>query len=241
MSTWIAIAAMALTAFGLGAWLLREQRGVWTLMAAMLVVGLAGYAWQGSPGYGSVSAESLEEPRGNPGLIDARREFFDPANPPSRYVTTADAFARRGDYERAANFLRGAVSENPNDGEAWLALGVALVEHARGNEAPAAEMAFKQARARLPGNPGPAFFQGVNAMRAGEFTQARELWIEALAESDENAPGREYVAERLVGLDRLMETLMQQMQGDPRTTPPGTPAMPPAASSTPPAPGTGGP
>lgn len=227
MSGWIAIGLLALATFGVGAFLLRETRSLWTLLAAMLVLGLAGYAWQGSPGYDSVSAKSQEQQRGSPGLISARREFFDPSDPPSRFVITADAFAREGNYERSANILRGAVMENPNDGEAWLALGIVMVEHANGRDSPAAQMAFSQARMRLRGNPGPAFFEGVNAMRAGDLARTRELWINGLADASEDAAGREYLAERLLGLDRLVESLLQQQQSAAPPPQPGT-AGPPA-------------
>ena len=47
---WLAVAALALAAFALAAFLLRLPREGLTLFGAVLVFGLAGYAWQGSPG-----------------------------------------------------------------------------------------------------------------------------------------------------------------------------------------------
>ncbi|GAA4036162.1 tetratricopeptide repeat protein [Parerythrobacter jejuensis] len=208
MIGWLAIGAVALVAFALGAWLLREQRNLLTLLAAIIVFGLAGYAWQGAPSYPAAPATATSSSAANPGLIEARREFFDPANTASRFVVVADGFARNGDFERAAVILRGAVVENPNDGEAWLALGVALVEHAEGEVTPPALFAFQRARALLTGNPAPAFFLGVSELRAGRLIETRELWAQALEAAPEGAPGRTYLAERLAGLDALMAEIV---------------------------------
>ena len=205
---WIAIAALALAGFAFGALLLRAHRGTWTLFAAALVFGLAGYAWQGAPGLASSprpASDTMRQPA--PRLIDTRREFFDPSRPPSRFVLTGDTYARRADYATAAGFYRNAVVENPNDGEAWLALAVALGEHADGRGTPAALYAYQRARDALPGNPGPGFFAALGEMRTGNLPQARDIWAETLAASDEDAPGRAFLAGRLETLDRLLENV----------------------------------
>lgn len=215
MSGWFGVAFVGLVALGAGVLLLRQRRNLWTLLAAVVVFGLAGYAWQGSPGYPSAPARAAgDKPEGNVGLVDARREFFSPSNVPSKFVIFADGFARQGDFGRAARLLQGTVAKNPNDGEAWLALGIALVEHAGGRVTKPAEFAMAQARAKLPGNPGPAFFEGVNALRGGNLPEARALWVEGLQQSKVGAEGREFVAERVLGLDRLVEAMAaQQAQG----------------------------
>lgn len=224
MSGWIGVVFVGLVALGAGVLLLRQQRSLWTLLAAVVVFGLAGYAWQGSPGYPSAPAKAAgEEPAGNVGLVDVRREFFSPANVPSNFVVFADGFARQGDFGRAARLLQGTVVKTPNDGEAWLALGIALVEHAGGRVTKPAEFAMAQARAKLPGNPGPAFFEGVNALRGGDLPQARALWVEGLQQSKEGAEGREFVAERVLGLDRLVEAMAAQQAQEPAQPGPEAP------------------
>lgn len=223
MTGWVAIAAIGLLAIGAGALLLRAQPGLWTLLAAVVVFGLAGYAWQGSPGYPSAPAQAGGEGmRGNTALVDARREFFSESNVPSNFVTVADAFARRGDFGSAARLLQGVVVKDPEDGEAWLALGIALVEHAGGQATGPAEYALAQAREQLPGNPGPAFFEGVNALRIGDLPAAREIWGRGIVEADPQAEGREYMAERILALDGLMEAVagQQAAQGPARAGPP---------------------
>ena len=213
MMFWLSIAALTLAAFAVGALLLRTKRNLWSLLAAVMVFGLAGYAWQGSPGYVSAPAKALlpEQQDGN-ALVDARRAFFEETDVPSNFVIVADGFMRRGEFERAAGILGGVVAENPDDGEAWLALHLALVEHAGGRKTKPSDFALKQAGTALKDNPGPAFFAGVDALRAGEIAQTREIWAEALARTEEDTPGRDYLAERVEGLDRMLEALAEQQR-----------------------------
>ena len=228
MTGWIGVGIVGFVAIGAGLLLLRRQRGLWTLLAAVVVFGLAGYAWQGSPDYPAAPAKASETgEKGNVGLIDARREFFSPSNVPSNFVTVADGFARRGDFGGAARILRGVVAKNPEDGEAWLALGIALVEHAGGRVTKPAAYALAQARLKLPGNPGPAFFEGVNALREGDLPRTRAIWVKGLQESETGTEGREFVAERVLGLDRLMEAMAAQQRGQAGAGP-GTTSTPPA-------------
>ena len=211
MTGWLPIAALALAAFAAGAALLRRQRGVWSLLGAVLVLGLAGYAWQGTPDYASAPAVArADQPADGSGLVEARRAFFAPDTLPGPILITADAFARRGDFARSAGILRGAVQQNPADGEAWLALAIALTEHGRGRPSAASDYALARARARLPGNPGPGFFEGLNTLRSGDFVGTRAAWLRAVEGAGENVPGREYVVARLQGLDDLVRTLAEQ-------------------------------
>lgn len=213
MNAWIGVALVALVALGAGALLLRTSRNLWTLLAAIVVFGLAGYAWQGSPGYPSAPARAAgDEAKGNVGLVDARREFFSVSNVPSNFVTVADGFARTGDFGRAARLLQGVVAKNPDDGEAWLALGIALVEHAGGRVTKPAEFAMAQAHAKLPGNPGPAFFDGVNMLRTGDLPEVHKIWSEGLEQATPEAEGRQFLSERLLGLERLMQSIVAQQQ-----------------------------
>ena len=206
--SWFGVVFLAVAAFLVGALLLRGARSFWTLFAATLVFGLAGYAWQGSPGYlSSPRAASDTATRANPDLINARAEFFDASHLPSRFVLTGDTYARRGDYETASGFYRNAVTENPDDGEAWLALGVALVEYSGGRGTPAALYAYQQARDALPGNPATGYFAGLPEVRSGRFPEAREIWAEALASASDRAEGRDYLASRIASLDELMAVM----------------------------------
>ncbi len=202
---WVPLIALAIVAFLVAAFAVKLPRGGWALFGAALLFGLAGYALQGSPGLaGSPKLAGPANNAGNLALVDARRQMFDPDRAPSHYVTVADGFARRGQYEDAAGLLSGAVSQNPNDGEAWLALGNALVEHADGSLTPAALYAYGQAQAVLPGHPGPAYFLGVSLIRSGRPADARQLWAETLEGAPVDAPWRTQMEERLSRLDELL-------------------------------------
>ena len=165
--SWLPILALAALAFLAAAMLLRLPRAGFALLGAALLFGLAGYALQGSPGAPAAPGGPATGPR-QPGalLVEARREVFGAAAMPSRFLVTSDAYARRGDHLRAVGFARSAIEENPNDVEAWIALGNSLVAHAGGRLTPAALYAYGQAQRRAPRSPAPAYFLGL-ANRVG--------------------------------------------------------------------------
>lgn len=202
---WLPVLALAGLAFLAAVGLLRLPRAGYTLLGAALLFGLAGYALQGSPGAPAAPGKPAADP-GQTGelLVQARREFFDPAVLPSRFLITSDAYARRGDHLRAAGFAESAVKENPNDPEAWTALGNALAEHAGGQLTPAALYAYGQAERRAPGSPAPGYFLGLALLRSGQPGRTRAIWAELLAEAPADAPWRPALAERLARLDGLL-------------------------------------
>lgn len=203
--TWLPVIALAGLAFLAAAVLLRLPRAGYTLLGAALLFGLAGYALQGSPGAPASPGRPAADARQTGELlVKARREFFDPAVPPSRFLITSDAYARRGDHLRAAGFAQSAVEENSNDVEAWTALGNALTEHAGGQLTPAALHAYGQAENRAPGSPAPGYFLGLAMLRSGQPGRARAIWAELVAQAPADAQWRSALAERLARLDRLL-------------------------------------
>ena len=132
--SWLIAIALALAAFAVAVFAFRVARSGWTTIAAALALGLAGYALQASPDVRGAPA-SAEAGRGDAAwaLVDERKSMV-ASEDHSRNgkLIVADAYARRGQYADAAGILRGAIADNPRDGEAWLALGNALVEHAGG-------------------------------------------------------------------------------------------------------------
>ena len=214
IGVWIAVGILALVAFGAGFFVAGEGRKVWTLLASALVFALAGYAWQGSPDVaGSPTQASRDVSPTSDTMIEARRRFYNVEGIlPSRYVVTADGFSRRGQHSDAAGLLRNGVHENPEDGEAWLALGMALTEHTRGRITPPVAYAFQRAREASPGNPAPAYFRGLVAMRGGALGEARDFWRQAVEDSAPGARGRDYVAAQLERLEGVIEVLGERQQ-----------------------------
>lgn len=203
--SWLPILALAALAFVAAALVLRLPKAGYSLLGAALLFGLAGYALQGSPGAPAAPGKpAADVARTGELLVAARREFFDPAILPSRLLITSDAYARRGDHQRAAAFAERAVEENPGDAEAWTALGNALVEHAGGQLTPAALYAYGQAERRAPASPAPGYFLGLALLRAGDAARTRAIWAELLANAPPDAAWRPALAERLARLEALM-------------------------------------
>ena len=208
---WLPMLAVASLAFLVAAVVLRLPKSGFTLLGAALLFGLTGYALQGSPGEPSAPGKPGSDPASTGELfVAARRAFYDPASLPSRFLITSDAFARRGDQENAAAFAKSAVEENPNDTEAWTALGNALAEHAGGQLTPAALYAYGQAEKRAPGSPAPGYFIGLAMLRIGQPERTREIWSELLEKAPGDASWRPGLAERLARLDALMAQTRQQ-------------------------------
>ena len=158
IGVWIAIAILALAAFGVAMLLAGEGRQVWTLLASALVFALAGYAWQGRPGLPDEPRQASREisPTGD-ALIETRRAFYNAEGIlPSRFVITADGFSRRGQHVDAAGLLRNGVDENPKDGEAWLALGIARTYAGPGDASRG--LRVRACPSRIAGQPGPGLF-----------------------------------------------------------------------------------
>lgn len=202
---WLAVAALALAAFALAAFLLRLPREGLSLFGAVLVFGLAGYAWQGSPGL--PSAPKPEEARAaseGEAMVEGRAALFDRTAPPPDYLLTSDAFARRGRFGDAAAMLRRGLEENPDDLESWLALGLALVGHADGTVTPAAVQAFGRASAIDPDNPGAEYFLGYAYLQSGEVRAARAVWAGLVERSPPDAPWREGLAAEVARLDDMI-------------------------------------
>lgn len=195
---------LAAGAFAFAVLALRLPRGGWALLGAALLFGLAGYALEGAPGQaGAPKAAAAPRAQGGTELVEARRAIYGPA-PPSRFVTVADGFARRGQYTDAAGILRGALAENPNDQEAWLALANALTEAAQGQLTPAALYAYERAERADPASPGPGFFLGVALIRSGRPVEARAVWAGMLERAPADAAWRPGLEERLARLDALI-------------------------------------
>ncbi|AKH41870.1 cytochrome c-type biogenesis protein CcmH [Altererythrobacter atlanticus] len=205
--TWLLAISLALCAFALGALVFRVDRRGWTSMGAALLFGLAGYALQASPNLPGAPKAPRSEPEGEEGwaLVDARKELFAEGDRSgNEKLLVADAMARNGQYANAAALLRGAVEDDPQDGEAWLALGNALVEHTGGILTQPALLAFRRASQVEKGGLGPGYFLGLALIRNGRLLEGRQIWAEALAGAPEDAAGRAVMEERLARLDALL-------------------------------------
>jgi cytochrome c-type biogenesis protein CcmH len=202
---WLAVGALTLAAFAFAVLVLKLPREGLTLFGAVLVFGLAGYAWQGSPGQPSApkAAAPAQSDQGE-AMVEGRASLFDRTQPPPSYLLTSDAFARRGQFADAAALLQKGLIENPQDQEGWLALGMALVGHADGFVTPAALQAFGRAKAINPVHPGAEYMLGAAYMNSGEIRAARNVLAGLVENSPPDAPWRAGVAEEVARLDDMI-------------------------------------
>jgi Flp pilus assembly protein TadD len=185
------------------------RRSLLSSVAAALMLGAAGYAWQGSPTLTGASpnprAEALPD---DPETIALRDAMFGRFTLDGAYLVASDAMSASGDDKAAIRALLGGLNRLPNSYALWTALGTAYSRHDGGQVSPAARFAFNRARRLAPQQPAVSFFEGLAFARAGDLAAVKPFWLDALRLTPANAPYRRDIAIRLVLLDRF--TQMQQ-------------------------------
>ena len=205
--TWVLIGALAAAAFAVAAFVLKLGRSGWTLLAAALFFGLAGYGLQGSPDRPADprTAETQEDGGQGELIVAARRRMLGDDGAQPAHMIVADAFARRGAWSDSAAYLQAHLDRYPRDGEAWLAYAIALTAQGGGQLAPAAQLAFARAQEFLPNRVAPAFFQGAALVEGGGLGEGLDLWQSALEQSDDDDPGAAELAERTELLREIVQ------------------------------------
>ena len=206
MNGWAVAVILTLAALAALIVVAKAPRKSWEAIAAALVFGLAGFAYQARPDmHGAPKQPEAAQGKVGFGLVTVRQQLSgEGAIANNRWTVTADALTRQGDFSNAAGFLLGAIEENPRDSGAWLALANNLVGHADGALTPAALYAFRKASAADPQSAGPPFFLGLALIQNGRPQEGRTLWAQLLARAPADAPWRAGLAERLALLDQLM-------------------------------------
>ncbi|MGZ2411394.1 cytochrome c-type biogenesis protein CcmH [Sphingomonas sp. F9_3S_D5_B_2] len=197
MTGWFVLLLLLALAGG-GLWLLRVRGAMLQACAAALLIGAAGYAFQGRPGLRASPADTKLEHQVVP-LAQARHAFFGNFSPQEAWLGMSDALARSGNTQDAVGILQNAVGRHPEDAELWVGLGNALVDHARGLTPPA-EFAYKRAAKLAPGHPAPAFFYGLALARSGDTRSAVALWQKTLATAPPDASWRPLVTGGIAAL-----------------------------------------
>ena len=200
---WLSLLLIGFAAFVM-LWRAAASRGLAMIIAAALLFGAAGYAWQQNawlPAYPvQANAQAIEI---DPGLITFRSAIM-PGRPEDAAIfAAADASLRKGDTTGAAQWFVEAIARRPNDAALWAGLGGAVAAHDGGQVSPTAHFAFKRAIALAPNEPGPPFFLGLAYIQAGEFAPAKAAWLRALRLAPRNAPYRIDIAEKLVMIDQF--------------------------------------
>lgn len=213
MMGWLVFLGIALAA-ALLLWRSGFPRRLWTVPATALMLGAAGYAWQGNPGLmGQPVATNAKKGEIDADLVALRDAMFGRFNFEFAYFTAADAMTRAGSPRQAANVMIGAVRKAPQSAGLWTVLGLKLAENDGMQVSPAAKFAFERAIALAPQHPGPQFFYGLAQIREGKFAEARPYWAKALERTPPNASYRDELLVRLFLLDRFLEAKAAQERG----------------------------
>ncbi|HEY7006162.1 MAG TPA: hypothetical protein VH392_06715 [Sphingomicrobium sp.] len=162
-----------------------------TASAAALLLGAAGYAFQGNPGVPGAPARETESQDVLP-LTQARHAFFGDFAPAEPWLRMSEALARDDQMEDSIGILENAVKRYPGDAQLWIGLGNALVDHSRGLTPPA-ELAYRRAAEVAPGHPGAPFFYGLALARSGDRDGAVKIWKDILAKAPPDASWRPLV------------------------------------------------
>lgn len=205
---WVALAMVAVLAAGLML-ILRVPRLLWTIAAAALMLGCAGYAIQGSPNLPSAAprpqVKSIETA---PELIALRTQMWGGFTVESQYEVAFDALMRSGAAASAVKLAIAGVTKYPDSAELWTDLGSALVTH-DGSMSPSARFAFDRAVALAPQHPAPRFFRGLGHIQSGRLDDGRADWLKALEMTPANAPYRAGIVERIAVLDQFIAMAAQ--------------------------------
>jgi cytochrome c-type biogenesis protein CcmH len=204
--SWLMVIGLALSAMALAAAAFVPARRGWATFAAALALGLAGYALQASPDVPGAPTSGLKAAETTDwNLVDARKEMVaEDDRSTNNGVVLADAYSRQQRHVEAVAMLHQVLTRDPRDGEAWLALGNALVEHANGTLTEPAMVAYRRAEEITPGAVGPGYFLGLSLVRQGQLPEAIGVWKATLEGANAEATGRAALQERLARLEALL-------------------------------------
>jgi cytochrome c-type biogenesis protein CcmH len=174
-------------------------------VATALLLGLAGYTWQGRPALaGKPVTAGTNQVRFDEALAKKRQEFGEGISGATRWLVISDGLARAGDTEKAANVLLSGLREFPDDANLWVGLGNALLAHGNGTLSPSADYAYRKALALQPTGVSPAYFYGLALAESGEFERSRDIWLRLAARLPEDMELREELIRNIALLQELM-------------------------------------
>jgi len=182
----------------------RPARGALYLIGVAMLVGLAGYSWQGTPGLAGSPTPPGAHPRGGDTLFaHERKVWLETVGSDALQLDGADAFIKNGDPDYAVGLLHAYLQKEPDSMVLWLGLGNALQAQADGALTPPAHYAFERAAQAAPNHPAPQYFLGLAYLQMGDVDGAEAIWRNLLAKAPADAPWRDKLLTRIRLIDAL--------------------------------------
>ncbi len=198
---WGILLGLSLIGFALLWRFAKMPRTALELTGAALLLGVAGYAWQGAPTQPGTSVESREaQSKLDPALVASRQNMMGQFGNEAQWMDYADTMTRMGATQMAVLAMRSGIRDNPKSPNLWVGLGNALVAHGDGFVSPSARFAFDRAAQLSPKHPGPPFFLGVALAGQGEREEAARIWQDLLVKAPKDAPYRADLERRLAAI-----------------------------------------
>jgi cytochrome c-type biogenesis protein CcmH/NrfG len=184
----------------------RIGRTGWEPVAAAVLVGIAGYAWQGRPDLVGhpVAADAVGRVAFDEDMAQRRQAMGERVSSATKWFVLSDGLARQGRTQDAANVLVSALRSDPRDANLWVGLGNALVLHGEGILSPSAEYAYRQALRLAPNAPSPRFFFALALARSGKLEAARAMWVNLSHDLPEGTPFRVELENNIASLDAML-------------------------------------
>lgn len=182
----------------------RPARGALYLIGVAMVVGLAGYAWQGTPGQaGSPTPADAHKKGGDTLFAHERKVWLETVGFDALQLDGADAFIKNGDPDYAVGLLHAYLQKEQDSMVLWLGLGNALQAQADGALTPPAHYAFERAAQVAPDHPAPQYFLGLAYLQMGDVDGAEATWRDLLAKAPADAAWRGKLAARITLLEQV--------------------------------------
>ncbi|BBD97246.1 tetratricopeptide repeat protein [Sphingobium amiense] len=208
MTGWLIALGLAVLAFVALLLAGRIPRSAREVTAAALLLGMAGYAWQGRADLPGAPRKPLET-KGegfDEKLAERRRGLAERFGPAGQWLMLSDGLARQGKTKEAANVLLSGLRASPEDPSLWLGLGNALVAHGDGVVSPAAAFAYRRALAIDPEGAAPRYFYGLALARSGQLQEARDLWAPLVARAPRDSVIRAELESAIARIDAILRS-----------------------------------
>ena len=208
MNGWLPVLAIALMVLAGVLLFVPGRKQLWPAIAAAVVLGLAGYAWQGSPEQAASPAQPITAKlKAADSLLQMRADMDTNYGIGKQWLITADSYARSGKYDYSAAFIQAGLRQYPQNGDLWAGLGVVLLLAGDGQMSPPAKMAFANARKFGPRNPSPDYFDGLVELFEGRPAKTVEIWQRLADDAPEKAIWRPKLESQLGGLKTMLQSV----------------------------------